>query len=178
MAIPENTPVAAILNLQTYLRQISYDIPGMTQPPINGSFGFATERALEEFQASRDLPVTGVADRTTWDALFAAYQASLTANGPRVRMDIFPRTAGGATLEIGSRGFAVMAVQCMLQRLEENYGNIGRVEITGEFTPENSESVKAFQRCNALPQTGTVTDPVWDAMASQYNTLFSRMERS
>ena len=175
MAIPENTPVAAILNLQTYLRQISYDTPGMTQPPVNGVFDFATERALEEFQASRNLPVTGVADRTTWNVLFTDYQRSLAANAPRVHMDVFPRTPN-AVLEVGSQCFAVMAVQHMLQRLEEKYGIIGKTEITGIFTQADSEAVKAFQTCNSLSPTGTVTAPVWDAMASQYNLLFIRTE--
>lgn len=176
MAIPENTPVAAILNLQTYLRQLSYDTPGMTQPPVNGVFGFATQRALEEFQASRDLPVTGVADQRTWELLYADYQASLSANAPRVRMDIFPRTAAGATLEVGSRGFAVMAVQRMLQSLEEKYGVIGPVAITGEFTPATAQSVKAFQSCNGFSPTGVVTEAVWDSLADQYNTIFVSLE--
>lgn len=177
MAIPENTPVAAILNLQTYLRQLSYDTPGMTQPPVNGVFGFATQRALEEFQASRDLPVTGVADQRTWELLYAGYRASLSANAPRVRMDIFPRTAAGATLEVGSRGFAVMAVQQMLQNLEAQYGTIGAVEITGNFTPETERSVKAFQSCNGFPPTGIVTEAVWDSLAAQYNVRFASSEQ-
>lgn len=94
MESTENTPIAAVLNLQTYLRQISYDTPGMTQPPVNGSFGYATQRSLEEFQAAHGLPVTGMADQATWEALYDAYRASLTANGPRERMDIFPRAVG------------------------------------------------------------------------------------
>lgn len=178
MEAPQNTPTAAILNLQTYLRQIAYDTPGMTQPPVNGSFGLATQRALEEFQASRDLPVTGVADQTTWEVLFDAYEASLQANAPREKMDIFPRTAAGAILEIGSRGFAVAATQFMLQALEEKYGSIGPVDVTGNFTRETGEAVKAFQRCNAFTPTGTVTDAVWDAMVNQYNVLFAAQSRA
>ena len=172
MEAPQNTPIAAVLNLQTYLRQIAYDPPGMTQPPVNGIFGLATQRALEEFQASRDLPVTGVADQTTWEALFEAYEASLRARAPREKMDIFPRTATGAILEIGSRGFAVAATQFMLLTLEKKYGSIGPLEVTGDFTRETGEAVKAFQRCNDLSPTGTVTDAVWDAMVRQYNVLF------
>lgn len=162
----------AVRNLQTYLRQISYTTPGMTQPPVNGFFGNATRLALEEFQASQDLPVTGQANQITWETLYAAYLDSLRAAGPRERMDIFPRTSGSGKLETGSRGFAVAAVQFMLQRLEQKYGSIGNVEVTGEFTPATAESVKAFQRCNALSPTGVVTDPVWDSMTSQYNLLF------
>lgn len=172
MESTENTPIAAVLNLQTYLRQISYDTPGMTQPPVNGNFDYATQRSLEEFQAAHDLPVTGMADQATWEALYDAYRASLTANGPRERMDIFPRAPSGGILETGSRGFAVAALQHMLSRLEEKYGSIGNVEITGEFTPATADAVKAFQRCNAFSPTGVVTDAVWDSMTHQYNILF------
>ena len=168
----ENTPIAAVANLQTYLRQISYDTPGMTQPPIDGIFGYTTQRALEEFQAAHDLPVNGIADRATWEALYNAYRLSLQANGPRERMDIFPRTASGGILETGSRGFAVAAIQYMLNRLEEKYGSIGTVAVTGEFSAETADAVKAFQHCNSFTPTGIVTDAVWDSMTHQYNILF------
>lgn len=173
MEAPQNTQTAAILNLQTYLRQISYDVPGMTQPPVNGSFGLATQRALEEFQASRDLPVTGIANQTTWEALFSAYQASLASRARREGMDIFPVGGSGAVLEIGSRGFAVAAAQEILQKLEEKYGSIGKVDVTGTFTRETAEAVRAFQRCNNFRQTGVITDAVWDSMVRQYNVLFA-----
>lgn len=172
MESSENTPIAAVMNLQTYLRQISYDTPRMTQPPVNGSFGYATQRSLEEFQAAHDLPVSGIADQATWEALYEAYRTSRKANGPRERMDIFPRTPTGGILEIGSRGFAVAALQYMLARLEEKYGSIGAVAVTGEFSPATADAVKAFQRSNAFSPTGVVTDAVWDSMAHQYNILF------
>lgn len=60
----------------------------------------------------------------------------------------------------------------MLLTLEKKYGSIGPVEVTGDFTRETGEAVKAFQRCNDLSPTGTVTDAVWDAMVRQYNVLF------
>ena len=176
MGSTENTPIAAVLNLQTYLRQISYDTPGMTQPPVNGIFDYATQRSLEEFQAAHNLPVTGMADQATWEALYDAYRASLTANGPRERMDIFPRAPSGGILKTGSRGFAVAAIQYMLSRLEGKYGSIGNVEITGEFTPATANAVKAFQRCNACSPTGVVTGAVWDSMTHQYNILFITTE--
>lgn len=177
MTAPEQMPSEATRMLQTYLRQVSYDTAGMTRPPINGFFGPATERALSEFQASRDLPVTGEADEETWDALFAAYRASLTANAPRVRMDIFPRSASGTTLDVGSRGFAVAAIQYMLMRLEEKYGSIGSVAVNGEFTEETARAVMAFRHSNGLPENGTVTEALWDTMAAQYNVLFTEPER-
>lgn len=159
----------ATANLQTYLRQISYDTPGMTQPPINGFFGPATKQALEEFQAARGLPVTGRADQVTWELLYAAYRSSLAANSPRVRMDIFSKET---RLEVRSRGFAVAATQFILQQLETQYGKIGSVSVDGLYSEETAAAVRVFQQSNALRVTGTVTGEDWNELANQYNTLF------
>lgn len=172
--MPEQpTPSEAVYRLQTYLRQISYDTPGMTQPPINGYFGVATQRALEEFQTSKALPVTGVADQITWEALYAAYLTSKKANAPTQKMDIFPRTPQNAVLDDGSRGFAVAAVQFMLQRLEAHYGTIGAVAVTGEYSAETKAAVTVFQQSSALRPDGVVTGEVWNELVSQYNMLFT-----
>ena len=59
----------AIKNLQRYLRQLSYHVPSITAPPIDGIFASDTQKALREFQEWQALPSTGIADRETWDAL-------------------------------------------------------------------------------------------------------------
>lgn len=173
MAVPD-TYTTAVENLQTYLRQLSYDTPGMTQPPINGVFGVATRRALEEFQASRGLRVTGQANQPTWESLYSAYRHSLKINAPGQKMDIFPRHPDNARVELGSRGFVVAAIQFMLARLEEQYGEIGNVPITGEFDKTTETAVKTFQKHNTFAPNGVVTGEIWDSMTSQYNVLFSR----
>lgn len=169
----QHAPDEAVYHLQTYLRQISYDTLGMTQPPVNGYFGVATQRALEEFQASKELPVTGIADQATWEALYAAYLASKQANAPTQKMDIFPRTPQNAVLDNGSRGFAVAAVQFMLQRLEAHYGAIGTIAVTGEYGTETKAAVTVFQQSSALRPDGVVTGEVWNELVSQYNVLFT-----
>ena len=62
--MPEfETQAQAIQNLQTYLRQLSYHDQSIKAPPIDGIFDTDTKQSLMDFQASRGLPPTGVADQ-------------------------------------------------------------------------------------------------------------------
>ncbi len=54
----------AVFLLQVLLREHGYN-PG----PIDGFFGFRTEAAVRQFQTDEHLPVTGVVDLITWEAL-------------------------------------------------------------------------------------------------------------
>ena len=84
------TEAQAIQNLQTYLRQLSYHDGSIKAPPIDGIFDTDTRQSLMDFQASKDLPQTGVADQALWELLYATYRTSLAQNSPPVRMEIFP----------------------------------------------------------------------------------------
>ncbi|GAA2614235.1 peptidoglycan-binding domain-containing protein [Streptomyces tubercidicus] len=65
---PQHAPEPAVTALQYLL-----DNTG-TATDITGIFTPATTRCLEAFQHDRALPVTGVADRATWQALLAAQE--------------------------------------------------------------------------------------------------------
>ena len=67
----------ATRNLQKYLRQLGYFDADFPLVPIDGIFESDTRDALMIFQTKNSLPATGVADKETWDALFAEYLASL-----------------------------------------------------------------------------------------------------
>ena len=72
------------------------------QTPTNGIFDTATQSALEAFQVSHGLPVTGVADAATWPELLALTPIPIQWNSGA------PPTGGtgptGATGASGSTG--------------------------------------------------------------------------
>jgi Putative peptidoglycan binding domain len=73
--------------------------------PISGIFDPATLAALEAFQASRGLPVTGVTDATTWLALLALTPVPVTwTTTPPPRGGSGPTGATGATGTTGTTG--------------------------------------------------------------------------
>ena len=65
------TEKEAITNLQTYLRAQTVLYPDSPQVPIDGIFDNATRIALIDFQLRNALAPTGIADRTTWELLYA-----------------------------------------------------------------------------------------------------------
>ncbi len=173
--MPQNPNEAtAIRNLQTYLRQLSYHNDTITSPPIDGIFASDTEQALRDFQADRGIPVTGVANQEVWELLYAAYRASVAANSPPLRMDIFPTVPSDEALTLGSLGFPVIAVQFMLGELERKYGFLLPVQQTGIYDEPTRDAVLSFQKQNALAPTGKVDKLTWNELTDQYNILYRR----
>ena len=162
----------AVKNLQRYLRQLSYDDADMIAPPIDGIFESDTRAALMQFQRTRELPPTGIADRDTWELLYAAYRASLASNSPPRTVALFPRTPKSYTLLPGARGTPVTVLQYMLVELARNNTELENVVISGLYDEPTSLAVLAFQQRNVLRQTGEVDLDTWNAIVDQYNTLF------
>ena len=162
----------AVKNLQRYLRQLAYDDADMIAPPIDGIFESDTRAALVQFQRARDLPPTGIADRDTWELLYAAYRASLASNSPPRTVALFPRSPKGYTLLQGQRGAPVTALQYMLVELARNNSELENVVISGLYDEDTELAVLAFQRRNVLRQTGEVDLDTWNAITDQYNALF------
>lgn len=165
----------AIMNLQRYLRQISYDKP-ITRPPVDGIYERDTAQSVKDLQRLYGLPETGTVDQATWEMIYAAYRASLGKNSPNIPMYIFPRVPDGYELKKGDISFAVAAVQYMLRELQFNYRDLGEVEITGMYDENTENAVRAFQLQNVLPRNDRVGKETWDELTDQYNVLFGHYQ--
>jgi hypothetical protein len=106
--------------------------------PIDGLFGASTDAGVRAFQASRGMPVTGVADDATWAALVAPI-------GP------------------GSTGDAVRALQ---RELREK--RAAAVPVDGVFGTSTAAAVTAFQAHMGIPQTGAMNAATWRALVWHY----------
>ena len=167
------TEAQAIQNLQTYLRQLSYHDANIKAPPIDGIFDTDTRQSLMDFQASKDLPQTGIADQRLWELLYATYRTSIAQNSPPVRMEIFPLLPLNAEFRKGDEGFVITALQWMLRELEAKYGFLLPIQVTGIFDEVTEEAVKDFQKQNALQPSGILDRMTWNEITDQYNVLFS-----
>ena len=161
----------AIANLQRYLRQISYHHPEITPPPIDGIFDSDTERALREFQAMQGLPVTGRADRRSWDELYSMYRASVAENEPPRTVAILPFVAGEILLEKGDEGFTINVLQYMLRELGESLTELEEVEINGVFDEKTARAMRLFRAQNGLPEGETVDLITWNTLVDRFNRL-------
>lgn len=79
------TNASAVRELQKYLLEVSYATHGYPHLGIDGIFGEETRSVLSLFQRRNRLPVTGIVDRRTWQALYAAYLPALLARVPAHR---------------------------------------------------------------------------------------------
>ncbi|MGC9528011.1 MAG: peptidoglycan-binding domain-containing protein, partial [Limnospira sp.] len=95
MTLARGTQGSQVAGLQQRLQ-----VHGFYSSQVDSIFGPRTERAVEEFQASRGLAVTGEVDRVTWQALSADPQQQAVSEE--------------LVLEKGARGSKVKTLQIRL----------------------------------------------------------------
>jgi peptidoglycan hydrolase-like protein with peptidoglycan-binding domain len=158
----------AIQNLQRYLRQLSYTQDGITAPPIDGIYSDATRASLKSFQRKNGLKESGIADRETWDKLYAEYLSSVAIGTPPLSVPVFPRTPNGYELEMGDKYFAVSILQLLLNELRIIYDSFVPLAVTGIYDENTEANVIDFQEKNRLPITGKVNKETWDSLVNAY----------
>lgn len=170
----EFTEPRAIRNLQRYLRQLAFFEDELPELPIDGIYGDETRLAVELFQKSRGLPVTGLVDRQTWDAIYQAYRVSTASKSKPIPLDIFYRQPVPSYIRVGDVGFVVAAIQYMLNDVLSFYSDVPQIETDGSYSNQTSDAVQMFQGYASLPQTGEVDLETWNRLSMFYNDLFLR----
>ncbi len=160
----------AILNIQRYLRHLSFHDGDISPVPLDGIFDRETRESLIAFQESRGLPITGVVDRDTWERLKEDYERSAALNSPPVNLSVFPRYPRGYALTVGEKSYLSAIVQHMLDELERVY-LFPALSDSGIYDEINADNVREFQLRNNIPVSGEVDRETWDALAVQYNLL-------
>lgn len=155
MPVPNNLG-DAIRNLQTYLREISFYDSSIPRVPIDGLYDSATRDAVQEFQRTRGLSVTGNVDKDTWDAIFGEYLTLKRENTRERPQSFFPDHADGYAARIGEKSSFVAIVQLMLRELSADFDEIGELAIDGIYGKATADAVSAFQRASLLEVTGEV----------------------
>ena len=158
-------------NLQKYLRQLAYFDENIPFVPLDGNSGSATADALRAYQARRGLPVTGIADQETWEALYEDYLISLEEEAPPSRFSPFPSELKGYALRVGDEGFAVAAVQHMLEEISVFFP-IKPVAVTGIYDEATRDAVSEVQARYLLPVTGEVDKLTWNALVRLYDSAY------
>ena len=169
MATNNRTEADARRNLQKYLRQLAYFDSNIPFVPIDGNEGSNTTDALRAYQARRGLPVTGVADQETWEALYEDYLISLEEEAPPAVFSPFPSEPKDYALKIGDEGFAVSAVQHMLEEISVFFP-ITPIEVTGIYDDATRDAVSEVQVRYLLPVTGEVDKLTWNALVRLYDS--------
>lgn len=166
MRPPESFIGQPIRSLQTMLRVIAENDPSHVRIVPDGIYGPETVRAVSTFQRKHGLPVTGMTDQATWEALVAVYEPALVEQDEAYFLQIILNP--GQVIRRGERSPHLYLVQGMLLALNERYGSIGELTVTGILDTPTSDALAAFQQLSGLPMSGNLDKQTWKHLVLQY----------
>ena len=155
-----------IRSLQTMLRVLAENDSRYNSIIPDGIYGPETMAAVSGFQRLHGLPVTGVTDRDTWDAIHAAYEPALISIDVAQPVEIVLNP--GQVIRRGERHPNIRLVQAMLAVLSEIYRSVGMPGSGGILDAQTSDSLASFQQLSGLPMTGELDKRTWKHLALHY----------
>lgn len=155
-----------IRSLQTMLRVIAEDDPNHKTVIPDGIYGPETMASVAGFQRLHGLPVTGVTDQETWEAILAIYEPALIRQERAWPLDI--NLDPGQVIRRGERHPHVYLVQGMLQVLSAVYKSIPQPSQSGVLDDATMDAIASFQMLSGLPMTGHLDKITWKHMALHY----------
>ena len=166
MRPPESFIGQPIRSLQTMLRVIAENDSSYVRIIPDGIYGPETVRAISTFQRKHGLPVTGITDQPTWEAVVAIYEPALIEQDAAFPLDIILNPS--QVIRKGERDPLLYLVQAMLMVLSEVYKSIGVPSQTGLLDEPTADSLSSFQFLSGLPMTGNLDKRTWKHLALQY----------
>ena len=155
-----------VRSLQTMLRVLAeQDERHLTVIP-DGIYGQSTVAAVSNFQRLHGLPVTGITDQDTWDAIVAAYEPALILVDAAQPVEIILNP--NEVLRSGDKSPYLRVAQALLWVLSETYGSIGRPGQTGILDAATADALSSFQALSGLPMTGELDKITWQQLALHF----------
>ena len=155
-----------VRSLQTMLRVLAeHDDRYVTVVP-DGIYGQTTMAAVSNFQQIHGLPVTGVADQDTWEAVVRNYEPALVLVTEAQPVEIILNP--NEVLRRGDASPYLRVAQALLWVLSETYSSIGRPGQSGVLDAATSDSLSSFQALNGLPMTGELDKITWQQLALHF----------
>jgi len=158
--------------LQVMLNRIGQNYPAIPRVnPVDGIFGAQTEASVKRFQSIFNLTPDGIVGQATWYKLVFLYVgvtdlSELVSEGQPFTAVQAP--ASGVTLQEGSSGLAVSALQYFISIVAQFNSGIPGLTIDGIFGPKTTQAVNAVQAQFGLPVTGIVNRTTWQRLYDEY----------
>ena len=159
----------AIINLQTYLRAISFADERIERLAIDGIFDSETEKAVKSFQRTRGFSETGIVDKETWDAIYTEYKLISELTDRSQSVNFFPETPTNYEASLGDEHIFISIVQIILRELSIIYDSFPEITVSGIFDENTQKAVSEFQRISGLPQTGRIDLRTWNRMTRDFS---------
>ena len=155
-----------IRSLQTMLRVIAENDDRQPSVIPDGIYGTNTITAVSAFQRRAGLPITGVTDQATWEAIVAAYEPALVEVGEAEPLNIILNP--GQIIRRGEKNPNIYLVQAILTVLSEVYASITPPSMTGILDIPTADSLSSFQQMALLPMTGELDKITWKHLALHF----------
>ena len=155
-----------IRSLQTMLRTIAEWDPNYLTLVPDGIYGPETMKSVSHFQRKHGLPITGVTDQSTWEAIVAVFDHARIQQEEAYPLHIILNPS--QVIRKGERHPHVYLAQAMLMYLSEIYESVGQPGMTGLLDDATSDALASFQALSGLPMTGHLDKHTWKHLALQY----------
>ena len=146
-----------IRSLQTMLRVIAEDDPTHLRIVPDGIYGPETAAAVSTFQRKHGLPVTGVTDHATWEAVVGEYTPALVRIDAAHPVDIIMNP--GQVIRRGESNPHLYLAQAMLTVLADIYKSVAEPTHSGILDEPTAvlttqETVELFKELRHLKEQG------------------------
>ena len=161
-----------IRSLQHMLNQLAIHNSTLTRLAVDGVFGERTLEAVMVFQREYHLPVNGVVNLDTWDAIREAYFQTELLYGVPPALNVLPN--GTYTAAEGTECQAILIVQAMFGSLNKVMSNFVPCQYNGCNDGDTHKNIREVQRLAGLPINGTLDRATWSYMVQLYQALVTR----
>lgn len=165
-----------VRSLQTMLRVLAEDDRTLPTVIPDGIYGQETITAVSAFQRRAGLPVTGIANQETWDAVIEAYEPALIRVDKAAPIEVI--IDPGKVYRRGDSSANLYLLQAMLAFLSRYHTDIGSPEQSGVLDATTAEALAAFQLLAGLPPTGELDKVTWRYLVNQFTLNANLWERS
>lgn len=165
-----------IRSLQTMLRVISKKDPAIPLVIPDGIYGQDTMRAVTAFQQLYSIPVTGIADQQTWEAIIKEYDLAVIEIDKAQPIEVLLEP--GQILRAGDSDPYVYLLQSMLTVLAQTHDTITAPSHSGFMDPQTVEALRTFQTIARLNESGEADRNTWKHLVHQFTLEAHRQKKT
>ena len=166
MRPPESFVGQPIRSLQTMLQVIAQNDASHPTVIPDGIYGPETMQAVAVFQKKHMLPVTGIVNLATWEAIIPIYDLSLTKQDAAAPVEVIWNP--GSVILAGESHPNLYLAQGMLAVLSDVYHSVSKPSLTGTLDEITADSISSFQMLAGLPMSGNLDRATWTHLSRQY----------
>lgn len=165
----------SVRSLQTMLRMIAAADGAIPSVIPDGIYGQTTVNSVSAFQRRYGIPVTGVADQTTWERIVREYEQGAVRIGKAHPIEVVFEP--DQVFRLGDCSPYLYLMQGMLIALSDEYPLLDPPDSTGSMDAATSAALTGFQALAGLPPTGELDRITWKYLVHHFTLAANHRSR-